>query len=246
MTPAADSAGNPWLVVSDVDDTLTGDVEALADLHEQLKRHRHTVRFALNSSRPFESVRRTLAEAFPRGFEPDAIITAMGTEIRVAGYILDAWTDRFRDWPRDRIFEVVAGLGYRPHKQEYQTRYKASFAVKRGKQQKEVASRLSQEGLQCRIVASGKDDLDIIPQAAGKDSASIYLGHFLGISEKRLIVAGDSRNDLDMFRIAFRAIAVGNARTELLEAMPADTSYHAAGHHAAGVLEGLRHFGIIP
>ena len=235
----------PWLLISDVDDTLTGDDAALARLAQAIRDRRPRLRIALNSSRPATSVDATVARTFPDTFCPDAIITAMGTQIRVAGAWMQAWTDRFSGWPRDRIVSLVTSLSHRLHDAEYQTPHKASFAVPRGEAQDEVKAALEQAGLPFRMIASGRDDLDILPPGAGKDHATCFLAKRLGIDvDRRLVVAGDSANDLAMFEVAPFAIAVGNARRELIDAMPPDTSYHARTHHAAGVLEGLEHFGV--
>lgn len=246
-TRAAGDAGaaGPWLLISDVDDTLTGDDDALADFVPIVSERSPRLRVALNSSRPADSVDATLAGVFPAGFKPDAVITAMGTQIRINGRQVEAWRQRFDGWPRGKIVEAVTGLGHRAHDAEFQTPHKASFAVPRGEAQDEVAAALKQQGLPCRIIASGADDLDILPPGGGKDHATRFLAEYLGVEPaNHLVVAGDSANDLAMFRVASRAIAVGNARRELLDAMPPDTSYHAAAKHAAGVLEGLEHYGV--
>ncbi|MEM7576443.1 MAG: HAD-IIB family hydrolase [Planctomycetota bacterium] len=236
-----------WLLVSDVDDTLTGDDHALRELAGALLTHRERVTVALNSSRPWASVERTLRDVFPLNFPIAASITAMGTQVRIDGQASDAWDEQFGDWPRDRIVEVVQRLGHEPHDDEYQTPRKASFAVPKQGQQA-VRDALAEAGLPVRAIASGVDDFDILPAGAGKDHATRFVHAQLQERLRcalNLVVSGDSANDLAMFRAAPRAIAVGNARPELVDAMPADMSYHAAGRHAAGVLEGLRHFGAI-
>ena len=63
---------------------------------------------------------------------------------------------------------------------------------------------------------------------------------------RQVLVAGDSANDLAMFEISSRGIVVGNARAELREAVKSETAYQASGRHASGVIEGLRHWGVIP
>ncbi len=233
-----------WLLVSDVDDTLTGDDTALAALGETLRHHRATIMVALNSSRPAPSIARTLERVFPKVFPVDAVISALGTEIAVGGVMLSRWTERFLGWPRDRIARVVGSRGYLPHDAEFQTPWKASFAVP-ADAWSDVTAALAAENLPCRIITSGRSDLDIIPPTAGKDAAALFLASHLGIERSRLVVAGDSGNDLALFSVAARAIAVGNARRELLAAMPIDVSYHASLHHAAGVGEGLAHFGLL-
>ncbi|MEM6459320.1 MAG: HAD family hydrolase [Planctomycetota bacterium] len=239
------SGGGGWLLISDVDDTLTGDDAALRELVGAVARRRPRLTFALNSSRPAASVDRTLAEVFPTGFTPDAVITAMGTQMRIGGAWDDAWTARFADWPRDEVFDVVSSLGFRGHDAEYQTPHKASFAVPAGEAQAEVLRELDKRGLPVRAIASGADDLDLLPPSGGKDHATLYLAERLGFHEtQRWAVAGDSANDLAMFRVAPHAIAVGNARAELLDAMPRDTAWHADEPHAAGVHAGLRRLGV--
>jgi HAD superfamily hydrolase (TIGR01484 family) len=200
---------------------------------------------ALTSSRPSASVVGTIADVFPPGFFMDAAITAMGTEIRVGGQWLESWSGRFAGWPRDRIAELVSSLGYRAHDEIYQTPAKASFSVPRGEDQDKLIAALKVAGLPFQAIASGSDDLDILPPGAGKDSAASHLAAAFGIPSARVVAAGDSANDLAMFNSAACAIAVGNARPELLRAMPVDKSYHAHDLYAAGVLEGLRHFGIL-
>ena len=233
-----------WLLVSDIDDTLTGDEAALADLGEVLRRHRDGIAVALNSSRPASSVRRTLTQLFPKAFPVDAVITALGTEIAIGGTMLSGWTDRFAGWPRDRIAKMVVALGYTPHDAEFQTPWKASFAIP-AQAWGDVTAALEAENLPCRVITSGSSDFDIIPPSAGKDAAALFLASHMGVPRSRLVVAGDSGNDLALFSVAARAIAVGNARRELFSAMPIDVSYHASLHHAAGVREGLTHFGLL-
>lgn len=244
MSGAASGFG-PWLLVSDIDDTLTGDGAALELLVAAFATHRDRLAVALNSSRPGPSVDRTIAESFPKGFVPDAIITAMGTEIRVGGQPIADWAARFADWPRDEIAALVAGFGHAAHAAEFQTPAKASFRVPAAELGK-VKAALAASGLPHKLVFSGTSDLDLLPPGADKGAAALFLAEKLGIPSQRLVAAGDSGNDLAMFSVASRAIAVGNARDELLTEMPDGRSYHARAPHAGGVLEGLIHWGVLP
>lgn len=245
MSPAGGSERQPWLLVSDIDDTLTGDDDALAELAKQLAKRRSSIKVAVNSSRPSASVDATLSSVFPSDFPVDAIITAMGTEIRIDGKPLTSWTRRFDGWPADRIRISISDLGYQPHPDEFQTAAKVSFAVPKGADQDRVIAALRAENLPFQAIGSGTDDLDILPPGAGKGAAARHLAGSLGISIDHIVAAGDSGNDVALFEAAALAIAVGNARAELLQAMPAERSYHAAKPFAAGVLEGLQHFRIL-
>ncbi|MCX2723446.1 HAD-IIB family hydrolase [Roseibium salinum] len=236
----------PWLLVSDIDDTLTGSREDLHRLWIRLKDLRARVKLVLNSSRTAESVDETLANYFPADFEPDAIITGLGTEIRLGRSWLEDWQRQFLDWPDEVVRKLVAELGYIAHADIFQTKGKASFAVPGRQEAERVVERLTSEGIPFKYIYSGASDLDILAPGAGKGEAMHYLAAHLGISLERTVAAGDSGNDVELFEMAGKAIAVGNAREELLAVLPREKTYCATASHAAGVLEGLVEFGILP
>ena len=241
-----DSTGtDPWLLVSDIDDTLTGHRDDLARLWQRLKAPSGRIRLALNSSRPAASVDRTLAEYFPEDFVPDAVVTGLGTEIRVGRSKLESWRRQFVDWPDKDIRKLVEAMGYAAHDDIFQTEGKVSFAVPGQDAARKVLDRLRKEGIVFKSIFSGTSDLDILAPGAGKDAAMRHLAQHLGVPLDRTVAAGDSGNDLALFEAAGRAIAVGNAREELVKAMPRPKTYHAAAHHAAGVLEGLIELGLL-
>jgi len=235
-----------WLIVSDIDDTLTGNRDDLARLCRLLRAQKHRLHVALNSSRPAASVDETLKDYFPEDFEPAAVITGLGTELRLGRSYLDSWQRQFVDWPDGEVRKLVAGLGFRAHDDVFQTQGKASFAVSGKADAERVLAALRREGIGFKSIYSGVSDLDILAPQAGKDSAMRHLASRLGLPMDRTVAAGDSGNDLALFEAAGRAIAVGNAREELLKAMPRAKTYHAKALHAAGVLEGLIEFGLLP
>ncbi len=235
-----------WLVVSDVDDTLTGDRDALFRLWSVLRDAEEPIRFVLNSSRPARSVDETIRDYFPQDFCPDAIITGLGTEIRIGGALLTEWAARFESWPRQEIVDLVEDFGHAPHPDVFQTPAKASFAVPDERAVERLLEVLSQRGLPFRAIYSGASDLDLIAPGAGKDAALLFLAKHFSAGPGRVIAAGDSGNDLAMFEAADRAIAVGNARRELRYAAPRHKTYFARADHAAGVLEGLQAYGVLP
>lgn len=234
-----------WLVVSDVDDTLTGDRDALGVLLDAINAEAGRVVLVLNSSRPAVSVDETIASYFPPGFSPAGIVTGLGTEIRLNGVMLDAWTRRFAEWPRQAIVDVVERFGYPAHPSEFQTHAKASFAVPGRGAVDEVLAALAARGLSLTAIYSGESDLDLIAPGAGKDEALRFVADHLRIEPGNVVAAGDSGNDLAMFQAADHAVAVGNARKELLDAAPKEKTFFAKAHHAAGVLEGLRAVGVL-
>ncbi len=228
-----------WLLVSDVDGTLTGSdegVAALAGIGIQ-------VSLVLNGSRPRESVLRTL-ELLPLTLRVDGLISAMGTEICLAGADQPEWIDHFRDWDRGPVDEFMEKAGVVPHLPEMQSRYKASFAVP-AERWPYFRRKILDLSPRSQVVTSGNSDFDVIPSAAGKDNATRWVARKLGFDSSRVIVAGDSANDLAMFNAVRMAIAVGNARPELIERADPNRTYFAREESAFGVIEGLKHWGAI-
>jgi HAD superfamily hydrolase (TIGR01484 family) len=231
--------GSRWLLVSDVDGTLTGDDEGLRALSGVGSQ----VTLVLNSSRPRKSLELTL-KALPEQLRIGGVISAMGTEILLDGVEQVEWSRQFEGWDRALVDKYMAGLGMRPHEEEMQAPFKASFEVPASKWERcehEVIELMPT----AKVITSGESDFDVIPALAGKDGATQWVAHRLGFPPSHVIVAGDSANDLAMFESANMAIAVGNARRELIDAAGEDRTFFAERCHAFGVIEGLRHWGAI-
>ena len=234
-----------WLLVTDVDDTLIGDDQALSELLQALQAAR--IPIVLNSSRPIASVRRTIEAHWPADAPPPhAVIAALGTEIECASGGPDAeWRATLEGWPRDEVDRIVRSLGFTPHAEELQTAFKASYAVPASAVAL-VESALDEAGIARRTIHSGASDFDVIPPNAGKAAAMFRVAACLEVADDRVIVAGDSGNDLVMFEHASRGVVVGNARAELREQVDRERAYLADAAQAGGILEALRHWQLIP
>jgi sucrose-6-phosphatase len=238
------SVGEKWLFVSDVDDTLLGDERALSELNKVLERERPRVGIALNSSRPCGSLHRSLRanRSLPA---PDYLIGALGTEIEDAqGDPIEAFTRRLDSgWDRERIRKLVPEAAML-HPPEYQTAYKLSYDVAGAEVADEVRSRLEAMGIAATVMLTHGTKMDIIPTSAGKGSAIAFLREWLGLDRDRVVVAGDSANDMDMFTGSNRGIVVANADPEL-RALAGPHVYRAQKPYAGGVLEGLKHWNVV-
>lgn len=240
------NATGKWLFVSDVDDTLLGDEAALERLNRALDQAASHMMLVYNSSRPCASLRASLAEQ-PHLRTPEYLIGALGTEIEhgPTGKPVLAFRRRLEDgWERERVHALVTEMGLPAHPAQYQTALKASYHVSGAEIVAEVRRRLEAAHLQARFIFSGGVNLDIIPAKAGKGAVLDLLHPWLGIPASRVIVAGDSGNDLDMFHGEFRGIVVANASADL-KSLSGDLIYHAHAAHAAGVLEGLVYWGVV-
>lgn len=238
-----------WLFVSDVDDTLVGDEAALISLAAVLEAARPSLTLVYNSSRPCASVRQTLAN-IPHLPTPDYLVGALGTEIEegLSGKRLEAYSRHLLDsgWDRARVAAVAEPLAIAPHPEAFQTPFKASYDVAGEEAYREIVAKLEEARLPVKTIFSIGKNMDIIPQTAGKGQAIHYLHAILNINPQQVVVAGDSANDLDMFVPPFKGIVVGNAEAVLRElANEHDNIYQARATHAAGVLEGLRYWGVV-
>jgi sucrose-6F-phosphate phosphohydrolase len=238
------SALQSWLLVSDIDDTFLGldaATEHLIDLAADMPH----LRIALNSSRPLASVELTLRE-LPRVWRPIATITALGTEIAIDGRFDSDWQNRFAGWDRKPIDELAAKHHWTPHRPIFQTSLKASFSLPSGFDWNRTHDAVMSLKCRCKVIVSGGGDLDVIPESAGKGAATLFLAELLGIKLPQLIVAGDSANDIDLFRVARHGIVVGNARDELKAHIIGEGVFFATAPCAAGIIQGLEHFGVMP
>lgn len=252
----------PWILASDVDNTLTGDRRALERLRGQIRKLRQQEKLVL-----FLSTGRRLVQVLD-GFEEesipeaDAIISQVGTEIYLPPFSpgmspLSDWNDRLhQQFSREQavgFLQGIEGLEMQPDK--YNTSLKVSCYLDKAPDPEKAATHIKQRVVEAgendtyQVVWSSGRDLDIIPAAAGKGKAIHYLIGFLQLSPKEVIVAGDSGNDRTMFDEFSHGIVVANAQPELKKLEkndedPQSAVYFAQNSFAAGVEEGLHHFGV--
>jgi HAD superfamily hydrolase (TIGR01484 family) len=100
------------------------------------------------------------------------------------------------------------------------------------------------EDLEVDVLVSANVFLDVLPRGVNKGSTLQRVLRWLGVEESDCVVAGDSLNDLALFETGVRGIVVGNCEPALLQRVATmERVYQARGIGAAGVLEGLRHYG---
>jgi hydroxymethylpyrimidine pyrophosphatase-like HAD family hydrolase len=95
------------------------------------------------------------------------------------------------------------------------------------------------------IIASYGEYIDVLPNPMGKGKAVEFLQRELGIKSERVVVAGDSGNDREMFETGFKGIVPANALDELKAVARHPWHYQSPLPAGLGVLDGLCHFGFI-
>jgi sucrose-phosphate synthase len=234
------------LLVSDIDNTLIGDREALVELLEMLRKAGGKVAFGIATGR---NAQLTL-EVFEdwKVPTPQFLITSVGTFIRYGpGLVEDkGWTQHIRyRWRPDAVREAMVKLpGLKPQGPQGQTPFKVSYDVDPEKVLpiKEIARFLRKSRLQVNIIYSHQAYLDVIPLRASKGRAVRYFATKWGIPLERCLVAGDSGNDEEMLRGNTLAVVVGNCDPELQKLRGDPRIYFAEGQYARAIIEAVHHY----
>ena len=231
------------LLLSDIDNTLTGCPEGAHRLAGYLARHRATTRFGVATGRSQVEARRLLLEwGLP---EPDVIVSSVGTEIywrHGADFIPDEAFARKtgQGWNAAAVDTAVAELpGLAPQPAIEQRTLKRSYFADGPDVAQMVEQALDAAGLQTRVVFSHGGLLDILPASAGKGNAMHHVSDILNLPCERVVAAGDSGNDADMLTACPGAVVVANHDDDLADVANLDHVYRARRAHAGGVLEGL-------
>jgi sucrose-6F-phosphate phosphohydrolase len=248
-----------WTLASDVDGTLTGDRPALDRLRARLgeKRAAGELYLIVSTGRRLEQVTQGIREeGLP---EPDAVICQVGTEIYLPPLTgpsspMDAWRCRLLEqYSRDQAILFLRGIeGVVMQPDEYNTELKTSCYLDQcaepDKAAEVIRDRVRPHRDRYQVVWSSGRDLDILPAASGKGKAIRFLVEHLGLDPERVVVAGDTGNDASMFVEFDKGVVVANAQPELVEFardLGDGRVYGAQQPYAAGVQEGLEHYGVL-
>lgn len=230
------------LIVSDVDNTLLGEGAAIDAFSDWVAERADRVRLVYASGRFFPSVVESVKRH--RLPLPDAIIGGVGTEIQLYpdGVELEEWSrEQCHHWNPAEIRERLCDLPFlSPQPEEFQSRFKISYFLHDATEAQlaDVKEALSDNWLRTELIYSSRRDLDIVPAGVNKGSAAAFLASVWKFAPERVVVCGDSGNDLPMFARGFRGVIVGNAHDDL-KAAAGPQNYLSASTHAAGVVEGL-------
>ena len=232
--------GNGRILVSDIDGTLVGYDDALSRFAAWWAEHRAGHRLIYATGRHLPSVERLVAVSdLP---EPDAVISAVGTEVHDAdGRSWPGWRERLGPWDAEAIRHALHGLPpLRLQGDEAQTPIKVSFDAVRLDAQgiADVEDTLASAGLPAIVVYSQDRFLDVLPAAAGKGQAARFVAATWGVAPDDVLAFGDSGNDAELFRCGFRGTMVANALPELWAAVGGDV-YRSSFAFADGVLDGI-------
>jgi sucrose-6F-phosphate phosphohydrolase len=231
-----------FMIVSDMDGTLLGDETALAEFFQWLAPRREQFQLVYNSGRFPDSVRKSIEKGGL--LEPDALIGGVGTQIEIfdTREALEDWPPSFDGhWDAQLVRQVLADEPrLRKQPEKFLSDLKVSYFADNATSE-ELTNwhlKLQTAGLRTRMVYSSHKDLDFLPERCDKGTATAHLANYWGFAPNHVIACGDTANDSALFTQGFLGVIVGNALDEL-KMLDSPNIYHAVGHHAAGVQEGV-------
>jgi HAD superfamily hydrolase (TIGR01484 family) len=214
---------------------------------------------------------KTLAGVAEGGLpRPDFLACDVGTSVyarRGEDFVLDetyraTMREALGGTSAERIRALLDGKGgLEPQPNPDQGEFKASFYLPAHVNPVDgsaLEARLGAAGIRATVVVSmepetGRGLVDVLPKGVGKDTAVHHVAAVTGVGLESVVFAGDSGNDRAALLAGFRSILVGNAPRSLMDEVRSaaraqgrsDLLYVASAEYVGGVLEGLRHFGLL-
>lgn len=236
------------LLITDIDNTLIGDNDSLIQLLDILDENRQQLAWGVATGRSLELTLEAMTEYnVPM---PDILICSVGTEMYYGPDLrMDkGWQQHISHmWKPEVIKATLSQFDWLIFQEaEGQRSHKISYYLENIDNRLERIEKALQEArLRCQVIYSHGQFLDILPYRASKGKAVNYLQYKYEFLPRYVMVAGDSGNDADMLLGKTRGLIVGNHSEELDTLKNAPRIYFSQGEYAAGIIEGLQHFGII-
>ncbi len=228
------------LLATDLDGTFLGGkrVDRLK-LYRLIRQH-DDIQLAFVTGRGLESVLPLLNNPIiPR---PQYVICDVGATVLdgntlepiepIQSSIEDKWPGIFAI---RQAFDDIPGL----HFQEVPQQRRCSFFYDEStdiEAIKQIAATLG-----CTVLLSAGKYLDILPDGTSKGRTLSQLVDQIGFPEEKVLVAGDTLNDLSLYQTGYKGVVVGEAEHALYETTQGiPTVYHARAAGAGGILEAIK------
>ncbi len=234
------------IVIADIDNTLTGDDEAMRQFFDLLENTEAGVGFGIATGRRFEEVMRIMDEYHMP--QPEILITSVGTEMYYGKNLTPdaSWRKHidFR-WEPEKVRAALDSIpGLYPQEEHEQSTFKISYGIDFSESPGLASIRriLRENGVRVKVIVSLGMFLDIIPARAGSGLCIRHMAFKWGFPLEHILVAGDSGNDEEMLAGSTLGVVVGNYSHELEKLRKYPRIYFAEKFHAAGIMEGVEYY----
>ena len=236
------------LLATDLDGTfLAGTTTTRRRLYRLIARH-PDICLAWVTGRGLESVLPLLGDhALPR---PDYIICDVGATIVDGASLrplqpLQAQIDA--RWPGERaVVEAMAQFDALERQDVPQERRCSYFCDPQTLAPLRAGIEAVAAELGCTVLYSADRYLDILPPDTSKGSTLQLLAARLELPPQRVLTAGDTLNDLSMFKAGFPGVCVGESEAAVLDATRnLGTVLHATSPGCGGILEAIDYFDLL-
>ena len=236
----------PLILATDLDGTfLGGTPSARRQLYHLLQERPEGTRLIFVTGRGLETVLPLLSDpALPR---PDFVIADVGaTVVRLPELepVQPLQSTIARRWPgTHKVLDALAPFNALTRQEVPQERRCSFYSDPETFAELAPAIR----ALGCDVLFSAGRYLDVLPSGVNKGATLLALCEQEGLDPSTVVVAGDTLNDLSMYREPFAGIVVGQAEPSLVDAVQGmPRVYTAQREGAGGILEGLLHHQLIP
>lgn len=244
--PRPNIAEKSMVLATDLDGTfLGGSDEARQGFYAWLQAHRDDVGLIFVTGRDPGFIRElTMKQGVPR---PDYVIGDVGTTIAEMDHdhmiapiaelereISAAWEDA---GPRVQVaLNNFAGLKL----QSTVFRHRVSYDMDPDRFDGRILDVVADLGFDA--ILSDNRFFDVLPKGVSKGPSLLRLLAHLGVQNNRVLVAGDTLNDLSMLELGLPAVAVGGSEPGLIEKVsPLPHVHVAAGLGVTGIAEAILH-----
>lgn len=238
------------VLATDLDGTFLGGSEAdRRRLYGWIEENRATVGLVFVTGRDPDFIRELCSGIVPW---PEFVVGDVGTTIAhvepdqrlvpieaLEADIAERWSDS-GEMVRQRLHDHP-GLTLQPTA----FRYRVSYDLVPAEFDPAAHGIVDELGLDTLISADRY--FDVLPRGVSKGpSLRRFVAH-MGVAEDRVLVAGDTMNDLSMLESGLPAVAVGGSEEPLLERVrPLDHVHKASAIGAGGILEAIAAFDLHP